>query len=161
MIALSRAAATLPIAAELDLATELGSLGEWLKRFRRLQPREIWAIHGAWIESLKPNFGPEIAERFALAKSVSTTPEGDDQEFRGKVAALLDRVLGLDGVLLIPTAGTIAPRLDAGKQELAEFRDEDMLTRLLTAPMGRQDASRAARPYAGSCMQLPRPCPPT
>ncbi|WP_119301384.1 amidase [Dongia deserti] len=124
--ALSRAAGTLSIAAELDLASELGGLGEWLKRFRRLQPREIWAIHGAWIESTKPKFGPEIAERFALAKSVAEAPEGDDQEFRTKVSAHLDRVLGPDGVLLIPTAGTIAPRLDASKEELADFRDRTL-----------------------------------
>jgi len=122
--ALSQAA--LPVAAELDLATELGGLGEWLKRFRRLQPREIWANQGAWIEARKPKFGPEIAERFALAKSVSATPEGDDQEFRTRVAAHLDRLLGMDGVLLTPTAGTIAPRLDAGKEELAQFRDRTL-----------------------------------
>jgi len=121
---LSRAAS--PIAAELDLATELGGLGEWLARFRRLQPREIWAIHGAWIEARKPKFGPEIAERFALAKSVSAMPEGDDQEFRTRVASHLNRLLGLDGVLLIPTAGTIPPRLDAGKEELAQFRDRTL-----------------------------------
>jgi amidase len=122
--ALSRAA--LPIAADIDLATELDGLGEWLKRFRRLQPREIWAIHGDWIETHKPKFGPEIAERFALAKSVSATPEGDDRTFHERVAAHLDRVLGLDGVLLTPSAGTIAPRLDAGKEELTQFRDRTL-----------------------------------
>jgi amidase len=120
------AKAALPVAVEFDIAAELGGLAEWLKRFRRLQPREIWAEHGAWIESRKPRFGPEIAERFALAKSVSATPDGDDQEFRARVAAHLDRVLGLDGVLMIPTAGTIAPRLDAGKDELVQFRDRTL-----------------------------------
>jgi amidase len=124
--AIAKAGVALPVTAEFDLATELAGLAEWLKRFRRLQPREIWAEHGAWIESRKPRFGPEIAERFALAKSVSATPEGDDQEFRVRVAAHLDRMLGLDGVLLIPTAGTIAPRLDAGKDELVQFRDRTL-----------------------------------
>jgi amidase len=124
--ALAQVRAVLPVATQLDLATELGGLGEWLKRFRRLQPREIWAIHGAWIEARKPTFGPEIAERFALAKSVSATPEGDDQDFRVRVAAHLDRLLGLDGVLLIPTAGTIAPHLDASKDELVQFRDRTL-----------------------------------
>ena len=124
--AILKAAAALPVAAELDLGGELGGLYEWLKRFRRLQPREIWAEHGAWIESRKPRFGPEIAERFALAKSVSATPEGDDRDFRARVSAHLDRVLGLDGMLLIPTAGTIAPRLDAGKDELVQFRDRTL-----------------------------------
>jgi amidase len=120
------AKAALPVAVEFDLAAELAGLAEWLKRFRRLQPREIWAEHGAWVESRQPRFGPEIAERFALAKSVSATPEGDDQDFRARVAGHLDRVLGLDGVLMIPTAGTIAPRLDAGKDELVQFRDRTL-----------------------------------
>jgi amidase len=120
------AKAALPVAVEFDLAAELGGLPEWLKRFRRAQPREIWAEHGAWIESRKPRFGPEIAERFALAKSVAATPEGDDQDFRARISAHLDRVLGLEGVLLIPTAGTIAPRLDAGKDELVHFRDRTL-----------------------------------
>jgi amidase len=132
--AISKAA--LPVAVEFDLATELGGLPEWLKRFRRLQPREIWAEHGAWIESRKPRFGPEIAERFALAKSVAATPEGDDRDFRARISAHLDRVLGLEGVLLIPTAGTIAPRLDAGKDDLIQFRDRT-LTLTSIAGLGR------------------------
>ena len=134
--AIAKAGAALPIAAELDLAIELGGLPEWLKRFRRLQPREIWAEHGAWVEARKPRFGPEIAERFALAKAVSATPEGDDQEFRARVSAHLDRVLGQGGVLLIPTAGTIAPRLDMSKEELAQFRDRT-LTLTSIAGLGR------------------------
>jgi amidase len=134
--AIADTGAALPVAAELDLAAELGGLPEWLKRFRRLQPHEIWAEHSAWIESRKPKFGPEIAERFALAKSVSATPEGDDQDFRARVSAHLDRVLGLDGVLLIPTAGTIAPRLDMSKDELLQFRDRT-LTLTSIAGLGR------------------------
>jgi amidase len=122
--AVSRSA--LPVAAELELATELGGLGEWMRQFRLLQPREIWAEHGAWIDACKPKFGPEIAERFALCKSVSATPEGDERKFRARVAAHLDRVLGTDGVLLTPTAGTVAPRLDASRDELAQFRDRTL-----------------------------------
>jgi amidase len=110
----------------LELATELGGLGEWMRQFRLLQPREIWAEHGAWIDACKPKFGPEIAERFALCKSVSATPEGDERKFRARVAAHLDRVLGTDGVLLTPTAGTVAPRLDASRDELAQFRDRTL-----------------------------------
>jgi len=134
--AIAQAGVALPVAAEFDLANELAGLAEWLKRFRRLQPREIWAEHGAWVESRKPRFGPEIAERFGLAKSVSATPEGDDRDFRARVAAHLDRVLGMDGVLLIPTAGTIAPRLDMSQEELAQFRDRT-LTLTSIAGLGR------------------------
>lgn len=124
--ALARAAGVLLLSDEIDLAGSTGDLGEWLRRFRRLQPREIWAEHGSWVEACRPAFGPEIAERFNLAKSVAQTSPGDDQEFRAKIAAHLDSVLGQDGVLLIPTAGTIAPRLDMSAEELAQFRDRTL-----------------------------------
>jgi amidase len=123
---MARAKSVLPVAAELDLASKLGGLGEWMRRFRRLQQREIWTIHGTWIETRQPRFSPEMAERFALAKLVWETPEGDDQAFRARVAAHVKRVLGSEGVLLIPTAGTIAPRLDAGKDELAQFYERTL-----------------------------------
>jgi amidase len=42
------------------------------------------------------------------------------------VAAHLDGVLGHDGVLLIPTAATIAPKLDMTAEELAQFRDRTL-----------------------------------
>ena len=121
--AIARAAAALPLSSEIDLAGSTGGLGEWARRFRRLQPREIWAEHGSWIDACRPAFGPEIAERFALAKSVAQQSPADDQEFRAKVAAHLDSVLGQDGVLVTPTAGAIAPNLDASAEELAQFRD--------------------------------------
>lgn len=118
--------AVLPLAAEIDLAGTLGGLGEWLRRFRRLQMREIWAAQGAWIEANKPRFGPEIADRFAMTKAAAATPPGDDAEFRAKVAAHLDAVLGLDGVLLIPTGATIAPPLKMSAEQLAHFRDRTL-----------------------------------
>jgi amidase len=124
--ALARARVALPLAPEIDLTASLGGFAEWLRRFRRLQPREIWAEHRAWIETSHPRFGPEIAERFALSRAVAATPPGDDLDFRAKAAAHLDGVLGHDGVLIIPTAATIAPKLDMSAEELAHFRDRTL-----------------------------------
>ncbi len=124
--AIARAGSALPLSPEIDLAGALGGLGEWLRRFRRLQMREIWAAQGAWIEANKPRFGPEIADRFAMTKAAAATPPGDDAEFRAKVAAHLDAVLGLDGVLLIPTGATIAPPLKMSAEQLAHFRDRTL-----------------------------------
>jgi amidase len=134
--ALSRVSSVLSLQAEIDVAAESGGLSEWLRRFRRIQPREIWAEQGAWIEAEKPRLGPEIAERFALAKSVAATPPGDDEDFRAKVAAHLDRLLGLDGVLVMPTGATIAPPLTMTPEQLAHFRDRT-LTLTSIAGLGR------------------------
>ncbi len=124
--AIARARAVLPLAAEIDLAGSLGGLSEWLRRFRRIQMREIWAAQGAWVEANKPKFGPEIADRFAMTKASAATPPGDDDAFRAKVADRLDAVLGLDGVLLIPTGATIAPPLKMSADQLAHFRDRTL-----------------------------------
>jgi amidase len=124
--AIARASSVLPLSPEIDLAGALGDLGEWLRRFRRLQMREIWAAQGAWIEANNPRFGPEIADRFAMTKAAAATPPGDDVEFRAKVAAHLDALLGLDGVLLIPTGATIAPPLNMSAEQLAHFRDRTL-----------------------------------
>ena len=42
---------------------EIGGLEDWMIVFRKLQAREIWAQHGAWVEQVRPRFGPEIAAR--------------------------------------------------------------------------------------------------
>ena len=121
-----RGACALPVADEVDIATDHGGLPEWLRRFRRLQPREIWGVHGAWIESRKPAFGAELADRFAMAKSVAHAPEGDDPAFRASVTAHLAALLGNDGALVIPTIGAIAPRLDDADDAFATFRDRTL-----------------------------------
>ncbi|HLB80553.1 MAG TPA: amidase [Dongiaceae bacterium] len=110
-------------------AVEVGGgddLGDWMISFRRLQAREIWATHGAWIEATKPRFGPEIAARFAWAKSVAESPPGDEAERREAVAARLDALLADGALLCLPSAPSIAPRLDEAAEALQQFRDRTL-----------------------------------
>jgi len=101
-----------------------GGLKSWMWRFITLQGREIWKLHGPWIERMKPGFGPEIAEHFAWAKSV--TAEAAEQAapereaFTEHMACLLDG----DTIACLPTTPSIAPRLDASVAELGEHRIE-------------------------------------
>ena len=53
---------------------EIGGLEDWMIVFRKFQAREIWAQHGAWVEQLRPGFGPEVAARFEWARTVSVQP---------------------------------------------------------------------------------------
>lgn len=50
------------------LKTEIAREGlkVWMDVFRELQGNEIWTTHSAWIEKVKPVFGPDIAARFFL-----------------------------------------------------------------------------------------------
>ena len=99
-----------------------GGLKAWMWRFITLQGREIWNAHGPWIERVHPSFGPEIAEHFSWAKSVTAeaaeqaAPERED--FTKRTATLLDG----DAVACLPTTPSIAPPVAASVAELGEHR---------------------------------------
>jgi amidase len=92
-----------------------GGLADWMWRFRLIQGREIWGVHGAWITERQPRFGPDIAARFEWAESIA---EEDAAEA---------------GVVCLPAAPDIAPRTDAAPEEIARHRDRVLC---LTSPAG-------------------------
>jgi len=116
----------LPRRQDIDLAGPTGGLDAWRIAFRTIQMREIWAQHGAWIESRKPRFGPEIAERFALAKETAAKPEQGEAELRKEIRAYVDEVLAAGAVMLIPTAADIAPLKTQSSAESLRFRDRTL-----------------------------------
>lgn len=111
---------------EMPVAESLGGLSEWLRCFRRNQLREIWQEHGRWIENVKPKFGPEIKQRFELARTVAASEEGDDRARRRQISLHMSEWLGDDTVLVLPTVATIAPSLKSSPEELASFRDRTL-----------------------------------
>ena len=90
--------------------------------FRTLQAREIAAQHRAWIEATSPSFGPEIAERFAWALAVTEEDAAESPAIRSSLTQRLTSLIGDSGLICLPTAPGIAPRLDATAQELVEHR---------------------------------------
>jgi amidase len=103
-----------------------GGLGAWMLCFRRLQAREIWRQHGAWIEATKPRFGPEIAARFAWAKSVSEEPPGEEATQREAFSARVAALLGDGAVLCLPSAASIAPLVGIAGDASQQFRDRTL-----------------------------------
>ncbi|HVG82091.1 MAG TPA: amidase [Methylomirabilota bacterium] len=97
----------------------------WKDRFRILQGREIWLTHGDWIEQQKPRFGPEIAARFAFAKSISAEAAAGARPMRELFAAAIER-LTADSVLAIPTAAVIAPHQDDTPEAFLAYRDRTL-----------------------------------
>jgi len=133
-----RAAATkistlIAVMGEMAVAYPIGGLIEWLRCFRRIQLREIWAEHSGWITKNDPVFGPEIQERFELSKTVSAMPDAADRELRQRIERHMIEWLGPDTVIILPSAPTIAPLLDASTEEFSAFRDR---TLALTAIAG-------------------------
>jgi len=117
-----RLEAQLGVAEAVTVGEPGGGLEAWMLRFRHLQAREIWAVHGAWIEAEKPHFGPEINERFEWARGV---PDAVAEEAKPEREAFTQRMADLlqDGrVMCLPTAPGIAPLLSATASDLREHR---------------------------------------
>ncbi len=105
---------------------EIGGLGEWMITFRKLQAREIWGVHGPWIEKVRPRFGPEVAARMEWARSVASQPPGDEADRRRAFTARMAAILGSIGVLLLPSAPDIAPLRGLEGASSQSFRDRTL-----------------------------------
>ncbi len=121
-----KAVAAIGPAIDMTLAADCGGLSAWRMAFRFLQMREIWAEHGAWIDSEKPRFGPEIAERFAMSKEAAAKVDTGEAELRHTITRRLDDMLSTDGILIIPTAADIAPLKSMSAADSAGFRDRTL-----------------------------------
>jgi amidase len=110
-----------------------GQLAEWQAAFRTLQMIEAWRSHGAWITARRPTFGPDVAERFAMAEATDPAQEGVVEEVRRRAGQRLEDLLGDDGFLVQPAATGPAPVVDADGDEIQSVR---MRTLAVTAPAG-------------------------
>ena len=131
----------------IDIAEE--HLTKASAAFRVLQGREIWRIHGQWIEQQHPSFAPEISDRFNWCQSLSA-----DEEEQAEISAceFIDfwrtNVLpSSDRVLLLPTTPGVAPLLNTPPSQLQKYRDRLMG---LTAPAGLTGAPQINLPYLQS-----------
>jgi len=123
------------------------------RHYRCLQGREAWAVDGPFIERYAPPLGPDVAGRFAWASTLTDAQVAEAAAFRLRYRGHLARLLGADGVLVMPTMPDVAPLLsadDAGHEAyraasirmlciagLAGFPQVSMpLARRLEAPLG-------------------------
>jgi amidase len=96
---------------------------EWQEAFRFVQGHEAWSVHGAWIRSQNPHFGPGIKERFEWASTID-----DEQAKAARIDTLknANRVSAyLEGaVICMPTVSYLAPQ--KGHASSAEDRTNAM-----------------------------------
>jgi amidase len=144
------------VTAAVDLARRLGlelsesplggreQLPEWRDAFRVMQMVEAWRVHGRWIESRHPSFGPGIAGRFALAAAADADAARRAEPVRAEVRQALGQILGDDAVLVQPAASGPAPHF-----EMEPGAKDDLRGRtLLTTPAGLARAPVVSLPLA-------------
>ena len=92
-----------------EAALSASGLGPWREAFRICQSAEVWETHGAWVEASRPDFGPGIAERFAMAKALDETEIAEARAVRAQIAARLYE-MAADTVMVVPGAGSPPPQ---------------------------------------------------
>ncbi|MEM0129683.1 MAG: amidase [Thermoplasmata archaeon] len=110
-----------------------------VEAYRAIQGRECWQIHGPWIEEARPQFAPEIAERFRQAAAVRPEEAEAAQGFR----AALDRRIAsaIDGVdlLLVPAAPCEPLPVGRDAAAAASFRRSALAIEGLASLTGRPE----------------------
>jgi len=91
--------------------------------FRWIQGREAWLSDGPMIERFNPPLGPGVKERFAFSKAVTDAEYARGESARKSFRTKLSRLLGQDGVLILPTMPDVAPLIAAKEPELEDFRN--------------------------------------
>ena len=94
--------------------------------FRRLQGVESWISHGDFITRWRPALGPGIGERFEYGRSVSKAEVKESLATRKLQRAHMAKLLGSDGVLILPTVPGPAPLLKATDAELEASRGQSL-----------------------------------
>jgi amidase len=124
------AQALLPIARALGPARDImlyeEGIDHWLDTFRPLQLHDLKATLGEWATMPGRTLSQSVSDRIRLAYSV---PWQDVPPAALRREALTDRVvrlLGDDGVIVIPTAHNLPPPRETSLDDLVEFREKTL-----------------------------------
>ncbi len=107
------------LAARLDATPESlrvagdQTLDAWRQTYATAGAFEGWQVHGAWIRAHRPVFGPAIAARWQAASQVDDAAAAAAWATVQRVRARVRALLGDDGVAVLPSAASVAPRRDA------------------------------------------------
>jgi amidase len=102
-------------------------LSDWFEVFRTLQAAEIWATLGEWVSAAKPRLGPGIKERFEYAATITPAQVAAARARRRDITAHVERLLGPDGAICLPTSPRAAPLCGTPVDKVeVEYRNQAM-----------------------------------
>ena len=127
--------------------------------FRIPQAAEAWRSDGAWVAAHPGACAPDVAARFEFAASVTPEQEAEAVARLERLRAELDDALG-DRILLLPSAPTVAPRLDDDAATLESVRVRTLSITAVAGITGRPALSVPALTVdglpVGLCLVGPR-----
>jgi amidase len=102
------------------------TLTTWRKAYVTAGAHEGWRTHGAWIEKQRPTFAPAVAARWAAASRIGEADAAAARELVAVIRAQVRADLGDDAIAVLPSAASIAPRLDADPAAVDAVRERTL-----------------------------------
>ena len=143
-----------------SLAPDLLDIESMFWSVRHIQGHETWGINRALITRFAPPLGPGVAQRFEWSRQVTDAQMEQAREQRARLQATWKQVIGLDGVLMLPTMPDIAPLNTLSESEMDDFRNRSVRLLCLAGLTGCPQislpmASRQGAPLGLSLMSPP------
>ncbi len=114
--------------------------------FTRMQGREIWGSHSAWIVQNEQFLFPDVRMRLRRAEQFYKMPGEEieaDRQVRNKYTEDLSKYLGNDAIVVLPIMYGLPPKRNASDDELLEFRK---MALRFTSPAGLSGFPEAVMP---------------
>jgi Asp-tRNA(Asn)/Glu-tRNA(Gln) amidotransferase A subunit family amidase len=148
-----------PIVALDDPALGGPALDALYEDFRTVQAAEAWAAHGAWVSAHPRALGADVAARFAWASTVAPDVERAARARLEAARRAIDAAIG-DAVLVLPSAASVAPPLDADGAEIEAVRAATLRMTAIAGVTGRPALSAPLLTVGGApvgiCLVGPR-----
>jgi amidase len=124
-------------AADVDLA-------QWRQVYITAGAFEGWQVHGAWITQQQPQFAPAVAARWQAASRVTAEAAAAAGAQAAAIRARVRALLGSDGVAVLPSAASLAPRRDAAAADVDALR---LRTMAITCIAGLAGLPQVSMPF--------------
>jgi amidase len=127
----------------LRVAGDAG-LADWRQAYMTAGAFEGWQVHGAWITQQQPRFAPAIQARWQAASRVTAEAAAAAHAKAASVRAQVRGLLGDDGIAVLPSAASLAPRRDAPPDAVDAVR---LRTLAITSIAGLSGLPQVSMPF--------------
>ena len=109
-----------PSISEVTVAPD--GLDHWSEAFRIIQASEVKETNLPWVQKNKPDLGPGIKERFAMAANITLKESETAKKTRKNIRNHLNELFRPGKILCLPTSPVIAPKINTTPDGLEFFR---------------------------------------
>lgn len=137
----------------LRIAGDKG-LAAWRQTYVTAGAYEGWQVHGNWITQTQPVFAPAVASRWKAASLITTEATTAARATQAQIRAHVHQLLGTDGLLLLPSAASLAPLRNADPASVDAVRLRTMAITCIAGLAGLPQVSLPVRTADGDMLGL-------